>query len=42
MEAVDVLNGKEIEFNVSIPCYSITKDNIDDFDLTAWDSLDEE
>lgn len=42
MEAVDVLNGKEIEFNVSIPCYSITKENIDDFDLTAWDSLDEE
>lgn len=39
-EAVDLLNGKEIEFNVSIPCYSITKENIDEFDVTAWDSLD--
>ncbi|NMD37604.1 MAG: sugar ABC transporter substrate-binding protein [Christensenellaceae bacterium] len=37
--AVDLLNGKEIEFNTSIPSYSITKDNIDDFDLDAWDAL---
>lgn len=40
-EAVDLLNGKEIEFNVSIPSYTITADNIDEFDLDAWDSLDE-
>jgi ABC-type sugar transport system substrate-binding protein len=40
-EAIDVLDGKKIEFNVAIPSYSITKDNIDEFDLDAWDSLDE-
>lgn len=39
-EAVALLNGEEIEFNVSIPCYSITKDNIDEFDVNAWDALD--
>ena len=39
-EAIDVLEGKEIEFNTAIESYSITKDNIDDFDLDAWDSLD--
>lgn len=39
-EAVAVLNGEEIEFNVSIPSYSITKDNIDEFDINAWDLLD--
>ena len=39
-EAIDVLDGKKIEFNVAIPSYSITKDNIDEFDLDAWDSLD--
>lgn len=39
-EAIDVLEGKEIEFNTAIESYSITKDNIDDFDLDVWDSLD--
>lgn len=37
---VDVLNGENIEFNVSIPSYSITSENINDFDLDAWDSLE--
>lgn len=41
-EAIDVLEGKEIEFNTAIESYSITKDNIDDYDLDAWDTLDEE
>ena len=41
-EALDVLNGKEIEFNTAIESYSITADNIDEYDLDAWDSLDEE
>lgn len=40
-EAVDLLNGKKIKFNTSIESYSITKDNIGDFDLDAWDSLDQ-
>ena len=40
-EAIAVLNGEEIEFNTSIESYSITADNIDDYDLDAWDSLDE-
>ncbi|WP_368378762.1 substrate-binding domain-containing protein, partial [[Clostridium] symbiosum] len=39
-EAVDLLNGKEITFNTSIESYSITADNIDEYDLDAWDSLD--
>lgn len=39
-EAVDLLEGKEIEFNKSIESYSITADNIDEFDLDAWDVLD--
>lgn len=38
--AVELLNGKEIEFNTSIESYSITADNIDEYDLDAWDSLD--
>ena len=40
-EAVALLNGEEIEFYVSIEAYSITADNIGDYDLDAWDSLDE-
>ncbi len=40
MEAVDLLNGKEIEFNVSIPSYSIDESNIADYDLDAWDALE--
>lgn len=38
--AVDLLEGKTVEFNTSIPSYSITKDNIDQYDLDAWDSLE--
>ncbi|MDD3212180.1 MAG: sugar ABC transporter substrate-binding protein [Eubacteriales bacterium] len=38
--AVDLLEGKTVEFNTSIASYSITKDNIDQFDLDAWDSLE--
>ena len=40
VEAVDLLNGKAIEFNRSIESYSITSDNIGEYDLDAWDSLD--
>ena len=39
--AVALLNGEEIEFNTSIESYSITADNIDEFDLDAWDSLEQ-
>jgi ribose transport system substrate-binding protein len=39
--ASDILQGKTVDFNTSIPSYSITKDNIDEFDLDAWDSLDQ-
>lgn len=39
-EACALLDGKEIPFNVAIPSYSITADNIDDYDLNAWDSLE--
>ena len=38
--AVKILDGEEVEFNTAIPSYSITADNIDEFDLDAWDSLD--
>lgn len=40
MSLIDLLNGKEIEFNVSIPSYSINTSNIDEYDLDAWDALD--
>lgn len=39
--AADVLNGKEVEFQTSIPSYSISAANIDEFDLDAWDELPE-
>lgn len=42
MTAIDILEGKEVEFNTAIPSYSITADNIDEFDLDAWDSLETE
>ena len=32
---------EKIEFNTAIESYSITADNIDDYDLDAWDSLEE-
>ena len=38
--AVDLLNGEEVEFNTSIESYSITADNIADYDLDAWDTLE--
>ena len=41
-EAIDVLEGNKVEFNTSIESYSITADNIDDYDLDAWDTLEEE
>ena len=39
MTAADLLNGKNVELNTSIASYSITKENIDEFDLDAWDAL---
>ncbi len=42
MTAVKAINGEEFEFNVSIPSYSITAENIDEFDLDAWDVLETE
>lgn len=38
--AIDLLEGKTVEFNTAIASYSITKDNIADYDLDAWDALD--
>ena len=40
MTAIDVLNGEEVEFQTAIPSYSITAENIDEFDLDAWDVLE--
>lgn len=40
MTAAALLNGEEVEFQTSIEAYTITADNIGDFDLDAWDSLD--
>ena len=39
--ALKILNGEEVEFKTLIPSYSITADNIDEFDLDAWDSIEE-
>jgi len=36
----DLLAGKEIEFNVAIEAYDCSTDNIDEFDLTAWDAIE--
>lgn len=41
MEAIDAVEGNEFEFNTAVEAYSITADNIDEFDLDAWDSLEE-
>lgn len=38
--AVKILNGETVEFEMSIEAYSITADNIDDYDIDAWDWLD--
>lgn len=38
--AVELLNGGEVEFNTSIESYSITADNISEYDLDAWDTLE--
>ena len=40
--ALKILNGEEVEFKTLIPSYSITADNIDEFDLDAWDTIEEE
>ena len=40
--ALKILNGEEVEFKTLIPSYSITADNIDEFDLDAWDAIEEE
>lgn len=39
-EAVELLKGNTVEFRTSIESYSITADNIADYDLDAWDSLE--
>lgn len=39
-QAVEMLNGKTVDFQTSIESYSITADNISDYDLDAWDALD--
>lgn len=36
----DLLAGKEIEFNVAIEAYDCSADNIDEFDLKAWDAIE--
>jgi len=36
----DLLAGKDIEFNVAIEAYDCNADNIDDFDLTSWDTIE--
>lgn len=41
MTAVDILNGKEVTFNTPIASYSITADNIDEYDIDAWDALEQ-
>lgn len=40
MSAIELLKGNEIEFNTAIESYSITAENIADFDVNAWDALD--
>lgn len=40
--ALKILNGEEVEFKTLIPSYSITAENIDEFDLDAWDAIEEE
>jgi len=35
----ELLAGNEIEFNVAIEAYDCSADNIDEFDLTAWDEI---
>lgn len=36
----ELLAGNEIEFNVAIEAYDCSADNIDEFDLTAWDAIE--
>lgn len=36
----DLLDGETIEFNVAIEAYDCSLDNIDEFDLTAWDTIE--
>lgn len=37
---VELLNGGTIEFNEFIDSYSVTADNIDEFDLDSWDVVE--
>ncbi|MCR4955447.1 MAG: substrate-binding domain-containing protein [Lachnospiraceae bacterium] len=38
-EISELLAGNKIEFNVAIDAYNVDKDNIDDYDLDAWDEI---
>lgn len=34
--AIDLINGKEIEFEVSVDAFSITADNLDEYGIDTW------
>lgn len=34
--AIDLVNGKEVEFEVSVDAFSITKDNLDEYGIDVW------
>lgn len=34
--AIDLIKGKEVEFEVSIDAFSVTKDNLDEYGIDAW------
>ncbi len=36
----DLLDGKEIEFNVAIEAYDCSTDNINEFDVNQWDEIE--
>ncbi len=36
----DILSGVEIEFNQAIEAYDVNVDNIDEFDLDTWDTIE--
>lgn len=38
--ALKILNGEKVEFNTAIPTYSITAENVHEFDLDAWDTIE--
>ena len=37
--ASELLKGNKVEFNVSIPSYTVDSSNINNFDLDSWDTL---